>query len=171
MDSLQFQPIRKGNQVSSSRASSCPRSRAPHRKDEPMASPEDPPPPPPPGFDFSETRDWKGYLQWNLNVALIVFSTVFMILRLSTRAFIVKALGWDDLLGFIAYAVLISFSSLEIRCSWTLALFSSAWVRLADEFGSRWIWLRGAFRSDSAVLCAKVLLGEASSWKGQTAIY
>lgn len=88
-----------------------------------MASPEDLPPPPP-GFDFSETRDWKGYLQWNLNVALIVFSTVFMILRLSTRAFIVKALGWDDLIGFIAYGVLISFSSLEIRCSWTLALCS-----------------------------------------------
>lgn len=86
-----------------------------------MASPEEPPLPPP-GFDFSETPGWKGYLQWNLNVALIVFSTVFMILRLGTRAFIVKALGWDDLLGFIAYGVLVSFSSLEIRCTLPLAL-------------------------------------------------
>ena len=76
-----------------------------------------PPPPPPADFSFRDTPGWKGYLQWNLNVALIVFSTFFIILRLGTRAFLVKALGLDDLMGFIAFAALVVFSALEIRCS------------------------------------------------------
>jgi len=71
--------------------------------------------PPPLDFDFSATPGYKGYLQRNLNIALISFSTFFIILRLGTRAFIVKGLGLDDLVGFIAYAALVSFSSMEIR--------------------------------------------------------
>ena len=74
-----------------------------------------PPPPPPEGFKFSDTPGWKGYLQWNLNVALITFSTFFILLRLGTRAFLVKALGLDDAIGVIAYGVLVAFSALEIR--------------------------------------------------------
>lgn len=77
--------------------------------------PTGPPPPPPEGFKFSETPGWQGYLQWNLNVALIVFSTVFILLRLGTRAFLVKALGLDDAVGVLAYGVLVSFSAMEIR--------------------------------------------------------
>lgn len=81
--------------------------------------PPGPPPPPPPfppeGFDFRDTPGWRGYVQWNLNVTLIAFSTLFILLRLGTRTFIVKALGLDDLIGVVAYIILISFSALEIR--------------------------------------------------------
>ncbi|PKS12343.1 hypothetical protein jhhlp_001643 [Lomentospora prolificans] len=70
---------------------------------------------PPLDFDFSSTPDYKGYLQRDLNITLIAFSTFFIILRLGTRAFIVKGLGLDDVFGFIAYAALVAFSSMEVR--------------------------------------------------------
>lgn len=71
--------------------------------------------PPPLDFDFSSTPEYKGYLQRNLNIVLIAFSTFFIITRVATRAFIVKGLGLDDLFGCIAWAALVAFSSLEIR--------------------------------------------------------
>lgn len=44
-----------------------------------------PPPPPPPDFNFADTPGYRGYLQRNLNIALIAFSTFFIAMRLAAR--------------------------------------------------------------------------------------
>lgn len=44
-----------------------------------------------------------GHHIYNLNLALIIFSTVFISLRLYVRKAIVKALGWDDFLAVLAW--------------------------------------------------------------------
>ncbi|VUC23573.1 unnamed protein product [Clonostachys rosea] len=47
--------------------------------------------------------DSPGYILENLNIALIVVSSITMILRMSTRIFILRSLGWDDLIVCVAY--------------------------------------------------------------------
>lgn len=44
-----------------------------------------------------------GYIMLNLNIALIVITSVIMSLRLYVRGVMIQALGWDDLLAFIAW--------------------------------------------------------------------
>ncbi|KAH8900365.1 hypothetical protein GQ53DRAFT_127524 [Thozetella sp. PMI_491] len=66
-------------------------------------------------FDFSTTTDWQGYKQRNLNIGLIVVSTLIVGARFYVRAFMTKVLGLDDLFAGIAYACLIAFSALEIH--------------------------------------------------------
>ncbi len=44
-----------------------------------------------------------GYVQVNLNAALIAISTTLVALRLYARAFMTVALGWDDLIATIAW--------------------------------------------------------------------
>jgi hypothetical protein len=71
--------------------------------------------PPPIDFDFSTTSEYRGFLQRNLNASLLAFSTLFILMRIGTRAFMVKSLGLDDLFAGIAYCALVVFSSMEIR--------------------------------------------------------
>jgi hypothetical protein len=66
-------------------------------------------------FDFSQTTGYQGYKQRDLNICLIVFSTVFVFTRLYVRTFMTKGLGWDDAITVVAYLVLTVFSALEIR--------------------------------------------------------
>lgn len=86
--------------------------------------PSGPPPPPPEGFEFKDTPGWKGYVQWNLNVTLIAISSLLILLRLGTRGILVKALGMDDAMAFLAFGVLVAFSALEIRGPFSMARLS-----------------------------------------------
>ncbi|KAK9418293.1 hypothetical protein SUNI508_08254 [Seiridium unicorne] len=76
-----------------------------------------------PAFDFSTTTDYQGFAQRDLNICLIVFSTVFVATRLYVRAFMTKGLGLDDAATVVAYLLLVVFSGLEIR---TVGLGSGA---------------------------------------------
>lgn len=51
----------------------------------------------------SQAEDSKGYIMLNLNIALIVITSVIMSLRLYVRGVMIHALWWDDLLAFIAW--------------------------------------------------------------------
>lgn len=44
-----------------------------------------------------------GHHVFDLNLALIIVSTLLVSLRLLTRKIIVKALGWDDFLAIVAW--------------------------------------------------------------------
>jgi hypothetical protein len=68
-----------------------------------------------PAFDFSQTSDYQGFVQRNLNICLIFFSTVFVFARLYVRTFMAKSLGPDDGMTVVAYLLLVAFSALEIR--------------------------------------------------------
>ncbi|CAM1501038.1 Fc.00g102000.m01.CDS01 [Cosmosporella sp. VM-42] len=59
--------------------------------------------------------DSKGYVIFNLNVALIAISSVIMIVRLYVRGFMTKALGPDDFLAIVSFGLAIALSSLEIK--------------------------------------------------------
>ncbi|KAK2730513.1 integral membrane protein [Colletotrichum kahawae] len=56
----------------------------------------------------------KGHHIYNLNLALIIFSTVFISLRLYVRKAIVKVLGWDDFLAVLAWTLCVTLSALEM---------------------------------------------------------
>lgn len=68
-----------------------------------------------PEFDFSQTTDYLGFTQRNLNICLIVFSTIFVFTRIYVKTFMTKGLGFDDGMTVIAWATLVVFSALEIR--------------------------------------------------------
>ncbi|KAI0123770.1 hypothetical protein BJ170DRAFT_93968 [Xylariales sp. AK1849] len=68
-----------------------------------------------PYFDFSQTTDYQGFRQRDLNICLIVFSTVFVFTRLYVRAFMTKKMGLDDSIIVVAYLLFTVFSGLEIR--------------------------------------------------------
>ncbi|TDZ35158.1 hypothetical protein C8035_v009938 [Colletotrichum spinosum] len=55
-----------------------------------------------------------GHHIFNLNLALIVVSTLLVGLRLYVRKAIVKALGWDDLIATVAWALCVTLSALEM---------------------------------------------------------
>ncbi|KAH8199407.1 hypothetical protein TruAng_006402 [Truncatella angustata] len=76
-----------------------------------------------PDFDFSATTEYQGFAQRDLNICLIVFSTIFVCARLYVRAFMTKGLGLDDVMTVVAYLLLAVFSGLEIR---TVGLGSGA---------------------------------------------
>ncbi|KAK1504709.1 hypothetical protein CTAM01_04016 [Colletotrichum tamarilloi] len=55
-----------------------------------------------------------GHHVFDLNLALIIVSTLLVSLRLLTRKIIVKALGWDDFLAIVAWALCVTLSALEM---------------------------------------------------------
>ncbi|KAK2040251.1 hypothetical protein LZ31DRAFT_474877 [Colletotrichum somersetense] len=58
--------------------------------------------------------DSAGHHIFDLNLALIIVSTIFVFLRLFVRGVLVKALGWDDLIATIAWALGVTLSALEM---------------------------------------------------------
>ncbi|KAI4595727.1 hypothetical protein KJ359_006718 [Pestalotiopsis sp. 9143b] len=68
-----------------------------------------------PYFDFTSTTDYRGYLVRNLNICLIIISTIFVFSRLYVRAFMTKGLGMDDVATTVAYMLLVIFSGFEIQ--------------------------------------------------------
>jgi hypothetical protein len=60
-------------------------------------------------FDFSQTTEWKGDRQVNLNACLIAFSTLFVGLRLYVRSVLNKSLGIDDAVTVVAYVCPIAY--------------------------------------------------------------
>ncbi|KAJ3519916.1 hypothetical protein NM208_g13934 [Fusarium decemcellulare] len=56
----------------------------------------------------------RGQNVFNLNVALIVITSVVVVARLYVRSCMTKALGWDDLFAFIAWGLSLGMSSVEI---------------------------------------------------------
>ncbi|CAG9948990.1 unnamed protein product [Clonostachys rosea f. rosea IK726] len=59
--------------------------------------------------------DSQGYMLKNLNISLIVASSIILIARLNTRAFILKSLGVDDLIATISWILLVTYSLMIIR--------------------------------------------------------
>ncbi|TDZ14333.1 hypothetical protein Cob_v012700 [Colletotrichum orbiculare MAFF 240422] len=55
-----------------------------------------------------------GHHIFNLNLALIIVSTLLVGLRLYVRKAIVKAIGWDDLIATVAWALYVTLSALEM---------------------------------------------------------
>lgn len=49
------------------------------------------------------TVEDRGYLTRNLNICLIVFSTIIVGLRCYVRQFMLKSFGWDDALAVAAW--------------------------------------------------------------------
>lgn len=92
-------------------------------------------------FDFSQTSNYQGFAQRDLNISLIVFSTLFVSARLYVRAFMTKSLGLDDLMTVAAYLILCVFSGLEIR-SESLHRGGITWPNTWLTFPSCWtgIW-------------------------------
>lgn len=68
-----------------------------------------------PDFDFSSTTDYRGYLVRNLNICLIIISTIIVFSRLYVRIFMTKGLGLDDVATAVAYLLLVVFSGFEIQ--------------------------------------------------------
>ncbi|KAH7110145.1 hypothetical protein EDB81DRAFT_863149 [Dactylonectria macrodidyma] len=56
----------------------------------------------------------QGCMLRDLNIALIIITTIIMILRLYARGWMTKALGLDDLMAIIAFSLTIALSALEI---------------------------------------------------------
>ncbi|KAI1849664.1 hypothetical protein JX265_008000 [Neoarthrinium moseri] len=68
-----------------------------------------------PAFDFSQTTDYQGFVLRDLNIWLIVFSTIIVFCRLYVRAFMTKGLGLDDLVTVVTYLLLVIWAGLDIR--------------------------------------------------------
>ncbi|ETS75639.1 hypothetical protein PFICI_12583 [Pestalotiopsis fici W106-1] len=68
-----------------------------------------------PEFDFNSTTEYRGYLVRNLNICLIIISTLVVFSRLYVRLFMTKGLGLDDVATAIAYLLLVVFSGFEIQ--------------------------------------------------------
>ncbi|KAB5518048.1 hypothetical protein GE09DRAFT_1230721 [Coniochaeta sp. 2T2.1] len=81
-------------------------------------------------MDFQNTPDYHGYIEVNLNSALIGFTTLFYGTRMYVRGFMTKTLGWDDAFATLAYCMLVVQSSLDIRAVW---LGSGAHIHLIPE--------------------------------------
>ncbi|OHW94920.1 integral membrane protein [Colletotrichum incanum] len=58
--------------------------------------------------------DSDGHHIFDLNLASIIVSTILVSLRLFVRKFVVKALGWDDLIATVAWALSVALSALEM---------------------------------------------------------
>ncbi|KAF2089908.1 hypothetical protein K490DRAFT_62785 [Saccharata proteae CBS 121410] len=56
----------------------------------------------------------RSYIVWDLNLALIIVSTIFVASRLFVRFYMVKNAGWDDGLALFAWTLLVSQSSSEM---------------------------------------------------------
>ncbi|KXH68178.1 hypothetical protein CSAL01_02099 [Colletotrichum salicis] len=66
------------------------------------------------GQSFRYHPDSGGHHVFNLNLALIIVSTFLVSLRLFTRKIVAKALGWDDFLAVVAWALCVAISALEM---------------------------------------------------------
>lgn len=61
----------------------------------------------------SSVANWKpppdsgGWILERLNIALIVVSSIVWILRINVRAFMLRSLGWDDLVATVGFVSLV----------------------------------------------------------------
>ncbi|CCF42332.1 hypothetical protein CH063_12364 [Colletotrichum higginsianum] len=55
-----------------------------------------------------------GHHIFDLNLALIIVSTILISLRIIVRKFVVKAMGWDDLIAIVAWGLCVTLSALEM---------------------------------------------------------
>lgn len=89
--------------------------------------------PPPPTFGLGNLPDGsKGGAIFRLEIALIIISTFLMASRLYIRAFMIKALGLDDLLAMLAFVGL-HLVSLIWLFSCFIPLFSFPFSRMVVE--------------------------------------
>ncbi|KAF7545418.1 hypothetical protein G7046_g9570 [Stylonectria norvegica] len=57
----------------------------------------------------------KGYIIFNVNVAMLVITTLIVAIRFYVRGVMVKALGLDDALAAVSYGLAVALSCLEIQ--------------------------------------------------------
>ncbi|KAH7176224.1 hypothetical protein EDB81DRAFT_751610 [Dactylonectria macrodidyma] len=67
-----------------------------------------------PPKESGEPIESQGHAMRGLNIALILITTIIIILRLYIRGWMTKALGLDDLIATVAFGLCITFSALEI---------------------------------------------------------
>ncbi|KAK0610706.1 hypothetical protein B0T17DRAFT_621166 [Bombardia bombarda] len=113
----------------------------------------------PEGFDFSTIPGYKGNIEITLNATLIALPTLFFGIRLYVRAFMTKALGFDDLVAGLAWNVPPAFlakflESLVIQTLlyfWAVALVRFALLAFlprisSDKIVKRSIYILGTFK-------------------------
>jgi hypothetical protein len=67
-----------------------------------------------PDFDFRTTTDYRGHMLRAVYITVLVLSMAALLLRLGTRAFVVKRLGMDDLVVTLAFISLAAMISMEL---------------------------------------------------------
>jgi hypothetical protein len=68
-----------------------------------------------------DPNDSEGHVISNLNIALIVITSVFMVVRLYVRGIVVRALGWDDLLAIFAWVSRVAYTSTCNTVKWIVS--------------------------------------------------
>lgn len=94
-------------------------------------------------INFSITNlpeDSRGQFIINLNLALIVISTVLMSTRLYVRGFMIKGLGVDDLIATISYVCTAALH--PWYHGWMLTLLGTSRRSLLLRDLNRWLWVR-----------------------------
>lgn len=87
-------------------------------------------PPTGPLPDFRETPDYRGNTVLIANAVLVGFTVVVFGARIYARSFMTKNLGADDLIAFLAFALLVTMSSMEIHA---VNFGSGAHIRLIPK--------------------------------------
>ncbi|TDZ16984.1 hypothetical protein Cob_v010132 [Colletotrichum orbiculare MAFF 240422] len=86
---------------------------------------------------FTDSPGYAGGKTLHLNTALIISTTLVVSTRLYVRAFMAKALGWDDILAFLAFGTIVALSAMDIRRECTLDPLIASLMRISVvQYGS-----------------------------------
>lgn len=66
-----------------------------------------------------DSSDSDGHVISDLNIALIVITSVLVIVRLYVRGIVVRGLGWDDLFALLAWVSLVAYIPTCNTGNWT----------------------------------------------------